>query len=150
MGIEDLPTEQRRRDATTTYNGLATAFGIPRVHFDASEPPGHWVYLVAPPGIGGVAKIGMGTADRIRRWTNHEWTLLEKWRTADSDQSRFLERTALDLLREAGAMDTPRLRQIRRGFSSFDGVTEWFDTNVATVRIVATKNEFRVEVERAS
>jgi len=146
MEIENLPTEQRRRDAAATYNELAGALSIPTVEFDATEPPGHWVYLVTPPGVDGVAKIGMGTADRIRRWTSHGWRLVERWRTADPDQSRQLEQTALELLREAGAMDTPRLRQLRRGFSRFDGVTEWFDSTVATVSISTTDHDFTVTV----
>ena len=146
MGIEDLPTEQRRRDAATTYNELADALGLPLSTVDPSEPPGHWVYLVAPPGVPDVAKIGMGTADRVRRWTSHGWRLLNRWSTADAYQSRQVEQAALDALRKSGAMNSPRLTDLRRAFSTMDCVTEWFDTTVAGISIEITDVGFTVDV----
>jgi hypothetical protein len=137
LSIHDLPTTRRRTDAARTLGELLDGLGVQRPANlgDLSEPPGNYVYLVAPPGLDGVAKIGMGTVDRVRRWTTHGWQLIDHWRTGAADQSRELERTALGLLARAGALDTPRLRELRRGFSSFDGVTEWFDTTVARVSI---------------
>jgi hypothetical protein len=102
--------------------------------------------MVAPPGVGDVAKIGMGTTDRVRRWTSHGWRLMGSWRTANPDQSYEIEQTVLRGLRETGALDTPRLRELRRGFSGFDGVTEWFDTRVAHVAITVTGDGYVVEI----
>ncbi len=150
VGIENLPTEQRRRDAAATLGELLARFGIETpAGWDPSEPPGHFVYVVVPPGVDGVCKVGMGTADRVRRWTSHGWTLVGQWRTGDPEQSRELERVALDLLTQAGAMDTVRLRKLRRGFSSFDGVTEWFDSTVARVTFAVDGGEWSVMVEAA-
>jgi hypothetical protein len=59
-----------------------------------------------------------------------------------------LEATALDLLGRAGALDTPRIRRLRRGFSTFDGVTEWFDSTVAVLSIaVSADGAWSVTVE---
>lgn len=153
LAIHDLPTERRRADAASTLGELLDGLGLaaPSNLGDLSEPPGHYVYLVAPPGVEGVAKVGMGTADRVRRWTTHGWTLLDCWRTGDAEHSRELERTALDLLSRAGALDTPRLSQLRRAFASFDGVTEWFDSTVASVAMeVAADGRWSVTVESAA